>query len=145
MPRVRVRQERNAAVEAKIRRALEREGTSFQDLATEFDVPQSTLNRREITAAGPIPAIEKALEKRALKMDHHGFPPRLDNFKPMAKDLAERNAEQMGGSKLAKLGKTWLQRLLNRHLDVPQSLDPIWTVNAHWQVTPDPLTYRLLP
>ena len=47
MPRVKVRQERNAAVEEKIRRALEkreREGTSSQDLATEFDVSRSTLN-----------------------------------------------------------------------------------------------------
>ena len=79
MPRVKVRQEGNAAVEEKIRRALEKrewEGASFQDLATEFDVPWSTLNDRarggksrqkahEEEQALP-PAIEKALEKWAL-------------------------------------------------------------------------------
>ena len=51
-------------------------------------------------------------------MDDHGFPPRLDIFKAMAKDLAEKNAEQMGDPKLAKLGKTWLQRFLNRYTNV---------------------------
>ena len=131
MPRVKVWQQRNAAVEEKIWHALEmreREGTSFQDLATEFDVLRSTLNNRarggksrqkahEEEQALP-PAIEKALEKWALKMVDHGFSPRLDIFKAMAKDLAEKNAEQMGDPKLAKLGKTWLQRCLNRHPNV---------------------------
>ena len=106
MPRVKVRQGRNTAVEEKIQRTLEKrewEGTSFQDLATEFDVPRSTLNDRarggksrqkahEEEQALP-PAIKKALEKWALEMDDHGFPPRLDIFKAMAKDLAEKNAE----------------------------------------------------
>ena len=49
MPRVKVRQEKNEAIEEKIQRALEkrdREGTSFQDLAIEFGVPRSTLNDR---------------------------------------------------------------------------------------------------
>ena len=128
MPRVKVRQEKNAAVEEKIRCALEkrdREGTSFQDLASEFGVPRSTLNDRarggisrrkahEEEQALP-PAIEDALEKWALKMDEHGFPPRLDIFKAMAQELAEKNAEQMGDPARAKLGQTWLPSFLNRH------------------------------
>ena len=51
-------------------------------------------------------------------MDSHGFPPRLGIFGVVAKDLAEQNAEQMGDPKLAKLGKAWLQRFLNRHPNV---------------------------
>ena len=91
MPRVKVRQEKNDAVEEEIRRALEkrdREGTFFQDLASEFGVPRSTLNGRvrggishrkahEEEQALP-PAIEDELQKWAQKMDDHGFPPRLD-------------------------------------------------------------------
>ena len=49
MPRVKVRQEQNEAIEEKIQRALEkrdREGTSLQDLAIEFGVLCSTLNDR---------------------------------------------------------------------------------------------------
>ena len=128
MPRVEVRQERNAAVEEKIRCALEkrdREGTSFQDLAAEFEVPRSTLNDRargrksrqkahEKEQALP-PAIEDALEKWAQKMDDHGFPPRLDIFKAVAQELAEKNAEQMGDPNRAKLGESWLQKFLDRH------------------------------
>ena len=47
MPRVKVRQEKNEAIEEKIQHTLEkrdREGTSFQDLAIEFGVLCSTLN-----------------------------------------------------------------------------------------------------
>ena len=58
-------------------------------------------------------------KKCALKMDDRGFPPRLDIFKAMAKNLAGQNAGQMGDSKLAKLGEAWLQKFL-------------WTVNVHW-------------
>ena len=97
MPRVKVWQEKNEAIEEKIQRPLEkrdREGTSFQDLATEFVVLCSILNDRarggtscwkaheeELTLP---PAIEDALVKWVQKMDDHGFPPRLDIFKAMA-------------------------------------------------------------
>ena len=50
MPRVKVRQEKNTAVEEKIRCSLEkrdREGTPLQELAIEFEVPRSLLNDRE--------------------------------------------------------------------------------------------------
>ena len=54
----------------------------------------------------------------AQKIGNHGFSPRLDSFKEMTQELAEQNAEQMGDPTLAKLGKTRLQRFLNRHLKV---------------------------
>ena len=97
MPRVKVRQKKNEAIEEKIQRTLEkrdREGTSFQDLVIEFGVLCSTLNDRarggkscrkaheeELTLP---PAIENALAKWVQKIDDHGFPPRLDIFKAMA-------------------------------------------------------------
>ena len=95
MPRVKVWQERNAAVEEKTRCALEKRDR------TEFEVPQSTLNDRargrksrqkahEKEQALP-PAIGDALEKWAQKMDDHGSPPRLDIFKAVAQELAEQN------------------------------------------------------
>ena len=128
MPRVKVRQEKNDAVEEEIRRALEkrdREGTSFQDLAFEFGVPRLTLNDRarggisrwkahEEEQALP-PAIEDALEKWAQKMDDHGFPPRLDIFKAMAQELAVQNAEQTGDPTHANIGQGWLSSFLNHH------------------------------
>ena len=74
MPRVKVRQEKNEAIEEKIREK-DREGTSFQDLAIEFGVLCLTLNDRarggkscrkaheeELTLP---PAIEDALAKWA--------------------------------------------------------------------------------
>ena len=106
MPRVKVRQEKNKAIEEKIQHTLEkrdREGTSFQDLAIEFRVLCLTLNDRarggkpcqkaheeELTLP---PAIEDALAKWAQKIDDHGFPPRLDIFKAMAQELAVQNIE----------------------------------------------------
>ena len=78
MPRVKVRQEKNEAIEEKIQCALEkrdREGTSLQDSAIEFGVLCLTLNDRarggkshwkaheeELTLP---PAIENALAKWA--------------------------------------------------------------------------------
>ena len=103
MPRVKVRQEENDAAEENIRCTLEkrgREGTSFQDLASEFGVPRSTLNDR---ARGGIshrkaheeeqalsPAIEDALQKWAQKMDDHGFPPRLDILEQWHRSLQNK-------------------------------------------------------
>ena len=113
MPRVKLQQEKNEAIEEKIQHALEerdREGTSFQDLAIEFGVPCSTLNDR-VRGGKPrqkaheeeqtlTPAIEDALARWAQKMDDHGFPPRLDIFKAMAQELAVQTAEQTGDSTL---------------------------------------------
>ena len=78
MPRVKVRQEKNEAIEEKIQRTLEKrdpEGTSFQDLVIEFGVLCLILNDRagggksyrkaheeELTLP---PAIEDALAKWA--------------------------------------------------------------------------------
>ena len=80
-----------------------RAGTSSQ---TEFGAPRSTLNDR---ARGRIlrqlahegeqvlpPAMERVLEVWAQKIGDHEFPPRLVSFKAMARERAERNAEQMG-------------------------------------------------
>ena len=65
--------------------------------------------------------MEKALEGWAQKIGDHGFSPRLDSFKEMTQELAEQNAEQMGDPALAKLGKTRMQRFLNRHPKVSPS------------------------
>ena len=37
-------------------------------------------------------------------MDDYGFPPRLDNFKAMAQELAAQNAEQTGDPTRANIG-----------------------------------------
>ena len=71
MPRVKVWQEENDAAEENIRCTLEkrgREGTSFQDLASEFGVPRSTLNDR---ARGGISHRKAHEEEQAL-------PPAID-------------------------------------------------------------------
>ena len=153
MPRVKVRQEKNDAVEEEIWRALEkrdREGTSFQDLASEFGVPRSTLNNRarggisrrkahEEEQALP-PAIEDALQKWAQKMDDHGFPPRLDIFRAMAQELAEQNAEVTGDSTQAKLGKTWLSSFLNRHPKVSSKFGSNLDRQRALAGSPEPIT-----
>ena len=58
---------------------------------------------------------EKALEQWVDTWDEHGFPPRLDLFKAVAAQLAERRAEEEGNASLAELGPTWLRGFLNCH------------------------------
>ena len=95
------RQERNAAIEEKIRCALERgrAGTSLQDLVAKFRVPRSALKTGQaegITAESTRSGAELIPSHWAQKMYGHGFPPRLD--------MAHEPAEQMQGSQTCK---TW--------------------------------------
>ena len=54
------------------------------------------------------PAMEKALNEWALKMDVQGFPPRLDIFKAVVEKLAQEEGRD-------SLGPTWLRGYLNQH------------------------------
>ena len=47
--------------------------------------------------------------------DERAFPPRLDVFKAVATQLAERCAEEEGNPLLAELGPTWLRGFLDCH------------------------------
>ena len=51
--------------------------------------------------------MEKALEQWVDTWDERGFPPRLDLFKAVAAQLAERRVEEEGDPSLAELGPTW--------------------------------------
>ena len=57
------------------------------------------------------PAIENALEKWAQKMDDHGFPPKVS----FSRQCLRNKMQSRRDPKLAKPGKTWLQRFLNCH------------------------------
>ena len=65
------------------------------------------------------PAVENSLEKWAQNMDDHGPAHRLGILEAMARGLAEQKYRAEGDHRLAKLGKTRLQRLLNRHPEAP--------------------------
>ena len=52
--------------------------------------------------------MEKALEQWVDTWDERGFPPRLDRYKAVAVQLAERRAEEEGDPLLAEIGLTWL-------------------------------------
>ena len=104
-----------------IRRALDqrdRESTTLRELAILYKVPWSTLSDR---ARGGktrqkayedyqalTPGMEKALEQWVDSWDERVFPPRLDLFKAVAAQLAERCAEEEGDPLLVELGPTWL-------------------------------------
>ena len=121
MPAIKVRAANENDLEDHIRRALEqrdREGTTLRELATLYNVPRSTLSDR---ARGGqtrrrahedyhtlTPGMEDALVKWVDTWDERGFPPRLDLFKAVATQLAERHAEEEGNPLLAELGPTWL-------------------------------------
>ena len=131
MPRVMVRQERKAAVEDKIRRALEkrgREGTSFQGLATGFGVPLNDAGR-EHTKSRPYPQPPRRHWTSTVFLPGSTFSRRW-----------QRMRNEMGIPNLQNLGRAGCRGSSTVTLMFPRSLDPIWTVNVHWQVTPDPLS-----
>ena len=128
MPNIKARVAKENDLEDRIQRALEqrdRERTSLRELATLYGVPRSTLSDR---ARGGktrqqahedyqalTPGMERALTEWVDSWDARGFPPRLDLFKAVAAQLAERRAEEEGDPALAELGPTWLRGFLNRH------------------------------
>ena len=59
--------------------------------------------------------MEKALKQWVDTWGERGFHPRLDLFKAVAAQLAERRAEEEGDPSLAELGPTWPRGFLNRH------------------------------
>ena len=121
MPKIKDRAATENDLEDRIRRALDqrgREGTTLRELAILYKVPRSTLSDRarggetqqkvhedyqELTLE-----MKKALEQWVDTWDERGFPPRLDLFKAVAAQLAERRAEEEGDPSLAELGPTWL-------------------------------------
>ena len=128
MPKIKARAATENDLEDRIRCALEqrdREGTTLRELAILYKVPWSTLSDRgrggktrqkaHEDYQALTPGIEKALEQWVDTWGEHGFPPRLDLFKAVAAQLAERRAEEEGNPSLAELGSTWLRGFLNRH------------------------------
>ena len=63
--------------------------------------------------------MEDALVKWVDTWDEREFPPRLDLFKAVATQLAERRAEEEGNPLLAELGLTWLRGFLDHHPTYP--------------------------
>ena len=99
--------------------------TSFEDLHHKYGISKSTLCGRardmqsrqkahEDYQALP-PAMEDVLKKWALRMDSQGFPPRLDIFKAVAKNLFQQQLDNSNDSELKTLGPTWLRSFLNRN------------------------------
>ena len=100
----------------------DREGITLWELTILYKVPQSTLSdcarggeTRQKAHEALTPRMEKALEQWVDTWDERGFPPRLDLFKAIAAELAERCAEDEADPSLAELGPTWFRGFLNCH------------------------------
>ena len=65
--------------------------------------------------------IENVLEKWAQRMGDHGFPPRLENFKAIAQELAQQNAE-LRVSQTCKTCEDMAARVLDRRRIFSQEL-----------------------
>ena len=117
---IKVRAANEDSLEDRIRRAQEqrdREGTTLRELATLYSVPRSNLNDR--ARGGQMwrrahedyqtltPGVKEALAKWLDTWDERGFPLRLDLFKAVAAQLAERLAEEERDPLLAEFGSTW--------------------------------------
>ena len=68
--------------------------------------------------AGLTPSHREGIGEVGAKNGRSWFFSQTRHFQGNGKGSCGKNAEQMGDPKLAKLGKTWLQRFLNRHPNV---------------------------
>ena len=100
--------------------------------AVAFELPKSSLyhrmkrrqNRRKAHEGDQIlsPAAEKAVVKWILKLDDHGFPPRLDRLWQMVEKLARYEAEGRHNKVWDHIGKNWITQFLNRHTSLASKL-----------------------
>ena len=115
--------------------------TSVAEAAVAFELLKSSLyhrmrgrqNRRKAHEGDQIlsPAAEKAVVKWILKLDDHGFPPRLDRLWQMVEKLAINEREALRARYEAEgrhnkvwdhIGKNWITQFLNRHTSLASKL-----------------------
>ena len=133
--------------EEKIRQALEERArlkTSFEDLHHKYGIPKSTRcdrargvecrekSHKDYQALTP--AMDGAMVKWALRMDSHGFPPRLDLSKDTAEKLFHDTNASEPNATAGVLGRTWLRGFLTDTLMSPHATLHQWTASEHLQI-----------